>query len=129
VKRRLSFISNSSSSSFVVLGINVGRLTKAKKEELMKEEGWEWDPEEYDNINDAFEDFTVCSDKYVFLDSYELKKNEYVVGDKISELSSEDPEEENPPKTMKELLEIQNKLQKKFKTTAEAKIYSFTKYN
>lgn len=95
----------------------------------MKEEGWEWDPEEYDNINDAFEDFTVCSDKYVFLDSYELKKNEYVVGDKISELSSEDPEEENPPKTMKELLEIQNKLQKKFKTTAEAKIYSFTKYN
>ena len=128
---RNGFISNSSSSSFLIVGVEINKPNKEKMKEIMTKAEFDWESDEYSelDVDDIFygeficgneQNLTIkdsesagCSSKKIVI-GYDLGGGEEYGCDKI---------------TMKEIKEAEKKLQDFLDTQEEANIYAGTEYN
>ena len=128
---RNGFVSNSSSSSFFIVGVEINKPNEKKMKEIMTKAKFDWKSDDYSDytVDDIFyEGFECNNDSNLVVkdcNSVDCSSDKIVVGIDIGS-----GEEYGCDKiTMKEIKKAEKKLQDFLGVEQEANIYAGTVYN
>jgi len=128
MKTRTSLVSNSSTSSFIILGFDISKNEIAKKK-MYDILGPDFKGDWWGEITDKLQDVCETSDLCYRNGGEEngLKKGEEILGILLGEVSSESGEELNSRMSFSEIEKTLNMLRENFGITEEAQIIAGTR--